>query len=246
MGKNYKGQIKILDRYIKCYTTFLVNNPPESKLLSEILDQLLDLAKSIKALLKEKHDWQCLMLNRTIGELAIFIFVSTSLKKKSKKAFFAIYELHGWLEVLEVFDDKVIKEPQHQETINEKIKYLENIIFEEFGEPNEEINHEKIKKFVRQKLNKNIYEDAKKLAEQKYKSMPIVIEKISKNHNQYQIESNFTHGRYISTFFKLVKDEIPIANDTTQRLNLAFISYAINEKKDLSQLENLLRQTIND
>lgn len=243
MKNHYEKEILIIEKYLEWYSNYFKSHAPKNEFISEIFTQIIDLGKSIRILLKNNFDWPCLILNRTLGEIVILIFVVCSLKQKPKEAYLAIYELHGWFEILKIYKEEINKEPKYLKKISEKIEKLKKIVMEEFAEPGEKLNNKKIKQFVIDKFNTYIYENAKTLSEQKYKNFPTIqksVNKILKGGRHYKVESNFTHGKYLSTFFKPTKIKIPIVNDTINRMHLAMTIYALNEKVNIPDINSLI------
>lgn len=243
-----KQEIQILEKYLEWYSDYFKNNPPENEFISDMFDQIIDLGKTINLLMKNNIDSQCLILNRTLGEIAILVFVVCSLKEKPREAYLAIYELHGWFEMLDIFEKLDFKkhkeEPEYLNTIYKKIKKLKKIIVEEFSDPDEVVDNKKLRKFIRDKLSRNIYGDAKILSEQRYKDFPIIqtsVNKILKGKGQYQMESNFTHGRYLSTFFKATRIKIGIIKDVINRMHLPMAIYSLDINVKIPDMNSLIK-----
>jgi len=243
-----KQEIKSIEKYLKWYLDYFKKNPPENEFISDMFNQIIDLTKAIKLLLKNNLESECLILNRTLGEIAILIFVVCSLKEKPQKAYLAIYELHGWFEILDIFEKFDFKKHKEEsEEINKiykKIEKLKKIIIEEFSDSGEVVDDEKLKKFVRNKLSRNIYGDAKILLEQRYKDLPTIqssVSKILKENGHYQTESNFTHGRYLSTFFKNTKIKIAISKDVINRMHLPLTIYSLDNNVKIPDINSLIK-----
>lgn len=229
---NKDKKVLLLTNDLKRCSKYLQKNKSESELVSRMLDQALELGQSIKALLQKGFLWQALILNRTLGEIVVLIFVVCSLKKKTKDAYLAIYELHGWYEIIDIFTKsnfKKHKKPIFQKKIKLKISRLEKIVMVEF-----EVKKKELKRFVQKKLSSFIYVDAKLMSEKLYKDFPGIqksVSKILKGGAVYKAESNFTHGKYVSAIMKMTKIKEYLIMEVIDRIHLALLVFAVHEDK---------------
>ncbi len=240
--------IKELERYLNWFSGYFKENPPDINTISEMFDQIQDVGNAIKVLLKENHTGQCLVLNRTLGEISILIFVVCSLKEKSRDAYLAVYELHGYFELLEIFEKYDFKKHREEQNylkkLTDRMEELKRIITEEFAEPNEKVDDKKLKSFVRLKLSSYIFKDAEIISNDRYKEFSIIqksVGKILKNSGSYQTESNYTHGRYLASL--LIKPEIKmeIIKDVINRMHLAMTIYAMSKDVKVPNIGEFLK-----
>lgn len=253
-----------LDEYLKTLSVYFEKTPIEVESPDLLLRLIYELADSIRLLLKENHVWQSEILKRVIGETTILVFVVCNLKAKTQKAYLALYELQGWYEVLGIFeklDFEKHKEGKWPGLIKKRVKKLKTLILEEFKSSKEEkVSDRNFKKYVRNKLSRDIYVDAKIIAERKYKDFPEIQNSVSKllknigfdkkEGGLYQAESNFVHARYFAAILMVKKDEKllvknrrAIVRDTLSRIHLALTAYAV-ENDSMTPLLNELTKII--
>lgn len=63
-----KHEIQSLKKYLDWYSNYFKKNPPENEFISGMFNQIIDLGKAIKLLLKNNLESECLILNKTLGE----------------------------------------------------------------------------------------------------------------------------------------------------------------------------------
>lgn len=247
--------LSLFNEYLKTLSVYFEETPVDIKSPDLLLRQIVELAKSIKALLKKEYIWQSEILKRTLKESVVLTFVICSLKKEAQKAYLALYELQGWHEVLEIFEkldfDKH-KKGDWPGVIRKRMKELERVILAGFKSfKNEKVSEKKLKFFIRTKLSRYIYKDAKIIAEQKYKDFPEIqkaVSKLLKGGGLYQAESNFVHARYFSAVLMAMKDKKSlvinkktIVRDTISGIHLAMSVYAIDKDSMTPLLNRLTR-----
>lgn len=247
--KNDSNQV-LLEKYLTSALTKIKKSQTGDRSSYLLLRQNLELAQSISVLLKNDCVWQSEILKRSLGENTLIIFVICSLNDKAKKAYEALYELHGWHETLDIFGKLAFtkhKNGKYQKLLEDRVKKLESLVLAEFKSSEEEVVKPKeLKIFVRNKLSKHIYRDAE-IALQKYKDFPFIktsIKKLLKSGGQYQVESNFVHSRFLSSVVaSYTKDNKSftdvIVKDTLNRLHLALSIYALNDDELSSFMDEL-------
>jgi len=235
--------LRVFNRYLKTLATHFKKTPVDIKSPDLLLRLTYELASSIRALLRTGHVWQSEIFKRVLGETVVLIFVICNLKKESKRAYLALYELQGWYEVLDIFEkldfDKH-KQKKWPGEIKKRIAELKKPVLKEFkSSKNEVVSEKKLKSFLRNKLSRGFYKDAEVISKNKYKDFPIIqkaVGKILKSGGLYQAESNFIHSRYFSTLLMVKKDnklttgnKERIIRDTLDRMHLALMVYALKD-----------------
>lgn len=232
MSKSAK-EINILRDYVSNFSKYIEEIPFENPLFARLFAQVFEITSAIEHLLKEKYIWPAVVLKRTLGELTLFIFVLLNLKDDQKKSYLAIYELHGLYEMLDVFEisdyNKYKSDPSVQK-LNTKIKQLEGIVHKDYG-----VNERKIKKFVETKLSKYIYQDAQMILDHKYAEHTEIRQAVQGllKRAEYKVESNFTHGKFISTFVNDSNSkefEKLLIKSVTERLHLIMAIHDAHKK----------------
>lgn len=194
---------------------------------------------------------------RTLGEVALILFVMRSLKDSSREAYEALYELHGYYEVLSIFGKMGFKKHLNGDVgklFTEKIEQLEMVVFQEFRESEQEVfDKVKMKNFVITKLSKSLYKDATTVLD-RYIELPfikIMVNKLLKESGKFQFESLFVHARFLSSSIfnhedEKIRSENMIVKDVLERVHLALSVYFIdtddseNLMQELSELKNQL------
>ena len=254
--------LEVLDKYLKTLSVYFEKTPVDVESPDLLLRLIYELAESINLLLRENRVWQSEIFKRVLGETTILVFVVCNLKAKTQKAYLALYELQGWHEVLGIFEKLDVekhKEGKWPELIKKRVKKLETLVLEEFkSSKNEIISDRDFKKYVRNKLSRGIYTDAKIIAERKYKDFPEIqnaVSKLLKNvgfdkkeGGLYQAESNFVHARYFAAILMvkkneklLVKNRKTIVRDTLSRIHLALTAYAVEDDSMTSLVDDLAK-----
>lgn len=249
-GKDY---IAVLDEYLLKISEYFDRTPTDIESPEILIKQSIELGKAVALLLKHGYVWQGEILKRTLGETSLLVFVIFSLKDEAKKAYFAVYMLQGWYEVLEVFEKFEFdehKEAPWAEMIKKKIDGLTKQISDEFKESNNEaIDERKMRKFVRGKLSRQVYKDAEIIVNKKYKDFPEIknsVERLLKGGGLYQAESNFVHSRFFASALTTSKNKLlseknikTTVIDTVRRMHLGMTIYALSTEEATPLVDEL-------
>lgn len=243
---NFNKFIASFERFLKAKENSLNEH------IESLLEQVIETAKSISLLIENGHLSQAMILLRALGENVILLVVLASLKEKPREAYSAIYELHGYYEFEKLADKgDSLKKAEYEKLkphIEKHKELLKKKILEEFKEEDEEITESKMKQFVKDKINKYIYDDALFLAD--HADTILMLDKklfsnLLKSSMSYQWESQHTHSTFLAMISFKNKDSYDklsagLVNETIKRILLVWWVYSMGS----GEIENLIKKLI--